>query len=142
MFLEKAKALVPGVKLRYAERLRDMEEPALRIGLELPEGISLLGDEAFMIDDMAVKLSEAQKYRVSANMTPVAGDGDLRRHNRHDAVHEAMSACRPAVDSQSSDAVSTAPHSATLSRPLMSMPRCSGDMSVKCRSTKGRTRSR
>lgn len=77
MFLEKAKALVPGVKLRYAERLKELDEPALRIGLVLPEGVSLLGDEAFMIDDMAVKLSEARKYRVSANMTPVAGEGEL-----------------------------------------------------------------
>lgn len=76
-FLEKAKTLVPGVKLRYVERVVEFGEPGLRVGLALPEGVSLLGDEAFTIDDMAEKFSEAQKYRVTANMTPVAGTGDL-----------------------------------------------------------------
>lgn len=76
-FLEKAKTLVPGVKIRYVERVLELGEPGLRVGLALPEGVSLLGDEAFTIDDMAEKFSEAQKYRVTANMTPVAGTGDL-----------------------------------------------------------------
>jgi hypothetical protein len=76
-FLEKAKTLVPGVKIRYVERVLELGEPGLRIGLALPEGVSLLGNEAFTIDDMAEKFSEAQKYRVTANMTPVAGTGDL-----------------------------------------------------------------
>lgn len=76
-FLEKAKTLVPGVKIRYVERVLELGEPGLRVGLALPEGVSLLGDEAFTIDDMAEKFSEAQKYRVTASMTPVAGTGDL-----------------------------------------------------------------
>jgi hypothetical protein len=78
-FLTKAKVLVPGTKLRYVERVHEVSEPAIRIGIKLPPGMSMLGDEAFTLDDLAGKLSAAEKYRVSANMTPVAGDGQLVR---------------------------------------------------------------
>lgn len=76
-FLAKSKELVPGVQLRYVQRTSESGMPALRVGVKLPAGVSMLGDEAFTLDSLAGKLSDAHKFRVCADMTPVVGQGKL-----------------------------------------------------------------
>lgn len=76
-FLAKSKELVPGVQLRYVQRTSESGMSALRIGVKLPQGVSMLGDEAFTLDSLAGKLSDAHKFRLCADMTPVAGPGNL-----------------------------------------------------------------
>lgn len=75
-FFEKARQLVPGTKLRFVSRTRELGESALRVGVALPEGLSIVGNEAYSLHDLSEKLSEAEKYRIGVETTAVA-EGEI-----------------------------------------------------------------
>lgn len=75
-FLVRAQEAAPGARLRSAVRLRRGDRP-LVLAVEMPQGISPTGAEAFALHEVAELLTEQENFPLGVTMTEVTPEGDL-----------------------------------------------------------------
>lgn len=75
-FMVRSQEAAPGARLRSAVRLRRGDRP-LVLAVEMPQGISPTGSEAFALHEVAELLTEQENFPLGVTMTEVTPEGDL-----------------------------------------------------------------